>query len=350
MKTLVDKLRNGVDLTASEISLAVGLLLSDETSDALKSDFLAALHHKGESADEIAGFAEQLIARAVDPQIEEKTVRGPIVDISGTGGAGLELFNVSTTVMFVLAAAGVAVVKHGERSVTSRCGSADVLEKLGVKIDLTPAQLRECVQQIGFGFAFARQFHPAFRSIAAMRERLAQQKQRTIFNLLGPLLNPVRPQRQLIGVFAPRLTTVVADVLRRLGRERAWIVHGLAENGEGMDNISTSGVTTLAELAGGKITTGVIDPRWLDIPHTPLADVKGADVPRNAEILERILSGEIHGGMRDLALVNAGGGFVVAGVVEDIREGITLAREQIDSGKAVAKLRALQRFQPNSAG
>jgi anthranilate phosphoribosyltransferase len=224
-----------------------------------------------------------------------------------------------------------------------------VLEALGVEIDLTPEQLRESVERFGFGFVFARRYHPAFRALAEMRERLARAKQRTVFNLLGPLLNPARPQRQLVGVFAPRLTTIFAEVLRRLGRERAWVVHGLTETGDGMDDISIGGPTTLAELLDGKVTTGVIDPSWLGIPQSPLADLFGPDVQRNSQILEGVLDGSISGGMRDLALVNAAAGFVVADAVADIGEGLALAREQIESGRALAKLRALQEFHPNNS-
>ena len=349
MEPLIKKLRAGVDLTRSEVGLAVSLLLSDKTADGEKADFLSALHSKGESPDEIAAFVEQLIDRAVDPELDQAQLSSPMLDVCGTGGAGLELFNVSTTIMFILASAGVTVVKHGNRSVTSRCGSADVLEALGVKIELAPEQLRECVKRIGFGFILARHYHPAFRAVAETRARLAQAKQRTIFNLLGPLLNPARPPRQFIGVFSPRLTTIFADVLRQLGRERAWVVHGLTETGAGMDDISTSGVTTLAELANGKVTSGVIDPRWLGIAQTSLSELKGDDAPRNAQILEGILDGSIRGAMREMAVANAGGAFVVAELAENIRTGIELANQQIDSGAALQKLRALQAFQPNKA-
>jgi anthranilate phosphoribosyltransferase len=249
--------------------------------------------------------------------------------------------------MFVLAAGGVAVVKHGNRAVTSRCGSADVLEALGVQIALPPLRVKECAERLGLCFIFARQYHPAYRAIAEMRQRLARENIRSIFNLLGPLLNPARPSRQLIGVFSPRLTGVFADVLRRLGRERAWVVHGVTDSGEGMDDISTSGVTTLAELWHDKVLSGLIDPRWLNIPAGPLDELRGGDAAENAGYLEGVLSGEIQGAKRDLALVNAAGGFVVAGLCRDITEGIGLAREQIDSGRALEKLRALQQFGMN---
>jgi len=347
MKALVDKLRGGLDLTAGDINYAMSLLLSDSTEDATKAEFLIALHRKGESVEEIVAFVQQLIDRAIDPLIDPKKLSGPMLDVCGTGGDGIDLFNVSTTVMFVLAAGGAAVVKHGNRAATSRCGSADVLEALGVQIELPPAKLKECAERLGLCFIFARQYHPAYRAIAEMRKRLARENIRTVFNLLGPLLNPTRPPRQLIGVFAPRLTTIFADALRRLGRERAWIVHGVTDRGEGMDDISISGVTTFAELANGKVTTGLIDPRWLNIPSAPLDELCGGDAAENAGHVEGILSGKIRGAKRDLTLVNAAGGFVVAGLCNDMAQGLVRAREEIDSGRALEKLRALQQFSAN---
>src|SRR2546423_3155648 len=344
MKRLVDKLRSGLDRSTGDINFAMSLLLSDSTDDATKADFLMALHRKGESVEEIVAFVQQLIERAIDPLIDAKNLPGPMLDVCGTGGDGFDLFNVWTTIMFVLAAGGVAVVKHGNRAVTSRSGSADVLEALGVQIALPPPKLRECVERLGLCFIFARQYHPAFKAIAEMRKRLARENIRTVFNLLGPLLNPARPGRQLIGVFSPRLTTVFAEALRKLGRERAWIVHGVTETGEGMDDISTSGVATFAELGRGKGTTGLIDPRWLNIPAAPLDELRGGDAAENAGYLEGILSGKIQGAKRDLTLVNAAGGFVVAGLCNDMNEGLSRAREEIDSGRALKKLRTLQQF------
>ena len=344
MKTLIERLNAGIDLNSGDIGVAVAFLLSDTTDDAVKADFLTALHRKGETVEEIVYFVQQLIDRAVDPLIDPKNVAGPMIDVCGTGGDGIDLFNVSTTIMFILAAGGETVVKHGNRRVTSRCGSADVLEALGAPFDLPPAHLRECVERLGLCFIFARHYHPAYRAIAEMRRRLAREHIRTVFNLLGPLLNPTRPARQLIGVFSPRLTSVFADVLRRLGRERVWVVHGLTETDAGMDDISTSGATILAELLQGKVTSGVIDSRWLNIPAGALDELRGGDAGENAAHVEGILSGEIKGAKRDLTLVNAAGGFVVAGLARDMSEGIGLAREQIDSGRALEKLRGFQQF------
>ena len=344
MKALTERLNAGIDLNAGDIGVAVALLLSDATDASMKADFLTALHRKGESVEEIVCFVQQLIDRAVDPLLDPKSLAGPMIDVCGTGGDGIDLFNVSTTIMFVLAAGGAVVVKHGNRSVTSRCGSADVLEALGAPFDLPPAHLKECAERLGLCFIYARQYNPAYRAMAEMRRRLARENIRTVFSLLGPLLNPTRPARQLIGVFSSRLTSVFADVLRRLGRERAWVVHGLTETGDGIDDISTSGATILAELLHGKVISGVIDSRWLNIPPGALDDLRGGDAAENAAHLEGILSGEIKGAKRDLTLVNAAGGFVVAGLARDMGDGIGLAREQIDSGRALEKLRGFQQF------
>jgi anthranilate phosphoribosyltransferase len=349
IKLLVEKLEAGADLNGGDIAIGVTLLLSDQVDDQAKAEFLSALHKKGETAEEIAGFVELLMERAVDPMIDPKELGGPMIDVCGTGGDGLNFFNVSTTIMFILAAGGATVVKHGNRSVTSACGSADVLEELGIPLQLPPEELRENLKRHGLGFIFARQYHPAFRALAKMRERLARQKTRTIFSLLGPLLNPARPGRQLIGVYAPRLTTVFAEVLRRLGRDRAWIVHGLAEETNGMDDISICGATTIAELDHGKINSAVLDTQWLGLGRSPIDDLRGGNAKENAAILEGILSGEIKGPKREMAVANAAAGFVVAELSGDMNEGIARAREQIDSGRALAKLRALQNHKATAA-
>lgn len=336
----------GLDLSPDEIAYGVAVLLSATAPDEMKAQFLRALHQKGESASEIAGFARQLIERAIDPGLELEKLAGPAIDVCGTGGDGLDLFNISSTVMFVLAAGGAVVLKHGNRAVTSKCGSADVLEALGIQIDLAPVDLKECVERHGLAFIFARQYHPAFRAVAEMRARLARQNTRTIFNLLGPLLNPARPRRQLIGVFAARLTGLFADVLQQLGHQRAMVVHGLTEQGNGMDDISVSGATTIAELNGDKLSSAILDVSWLGIPRAGVDELRGGDARDNAEILEGILAGRITGAKRDIVLANAGAGFVIAGLAADLKQGIDLAREQIQSGSALKKLRDLQSYHP----
>ena len=344
MKALIEKLRNHYDLDRDDVAYALTLLLAERTDAEQKADFLIALHDKGETAEEIAAFVKQLIDRAIDPQIDPARLPGPMIDVCGTGGDGLDLFNVSTTVMFIVAAGGAVVVKHGNRSVTSCCGSADVLEALGVRLNWEPGELKECVERIGLGFLFARHYHPAFRALAELRARLAEARRRTVFNLLGPLLNPARPQRQLIGVYAPRLTTLFAEVLRRLERERAWVVHGHADGGAGMDDISISGATTLAELEDGKVNSAVLDTRWLGLQGAAVTELRGGNATENARTLEGILSGDVRGPKRDLTIANAAGAFVVAGLVPDMSDGILLAAEQIDNGRALEKLRALQKL------
>ena len=344
MKALIEKLRSGNDLNGGDVDLAVAQLLSDQVDDELKAEFLTVLHKKGESAEEIVAFVKQLMKRAVDPMIDPAQLAGPMIDICGTGGDGFDFFNVSTTAMFIVAAGGAVVVKHGNRRVTSSCGSADVLEQLGIDIDLAPERLNEILKRHGLGFLFARSYHPAFRALADMRQRLARKNQRTVFNILGPLLNPARPSRQLIGVFDPRLTGVFAEALRQLEREKAWVVHGLGDNGAGMDDISISGATTVAELNEGKVSSAILDVSWLGIPRASVAELQGGDARQNAETIEGILSGKVTGAKRDMAIVNAAGGFVVAGLAKDLKEGIDLAREELDSGRALEKLRALQSF------
>ena len=341
MISLIEKIRAGNDLSAFDVQEAAAFLLSDSIEAKTKADFLTALHDKGESASEIASFVRVLLERAVPLEIE---VDGPIVDVCGTGGDGIDLFNVSTAITFVLAAGGATVVKHGNRGVTSRSGSADVLEALGVAIDLEPDDLRECIKRLGCGFVFARTYHPAFRALAEMRLRLARRQQRTIFNLLGPLLNPARPKRQLIGVFSPDLTMLFADVLRRLDCERAWIVSGTAVDSLTMDDVSTIGPTVIAEVNSGKITSAVLDTRWLGIPQATLPELTGGDARTNAETIMRILAGEETGPKHDLMIANAAAGFVVSGLASEMNAGIAMAREQIESGRALEKLKALQNF------
>ena len=341
MISLIEKIRAGNDLSAFDVQEAAAFLLSDSIEAKTKADFLTALHDKGESASEIASFVRVLLERAVPLEIE---VDGPIVDVCGTGGDGIDLFNVSTAITFVLAAGGATVVKHGNRGVTSRSGSADVLEALGVAIDLEPDDLRECIKRLGCGFVFARTYHPAFRALAEMRLRLARRQQRTIFNLLGPLLNPARPKRQLIGVFSPDLTMLFADVLRRLDCERAWIVSGTAVDSLTMDDVSTIGPTVIAEVNSGKITSAVLDTRWLGIPQATLPELTGGDARTNAETIMRILGGGEAGPKHDLVIANAAAGFVVSGLAGEMNGGIAMAREQIESGRALQKLKALQNF------
>lgn len=337
MNDLIQQLQQGADLNASEVEHAVAALTSTDISDDLKAEFLKTLRAKGETAKEIAAFVQALLARAVDPGLDPAQLPGPMIDVCGTGGDKLELFNVSTAVMFVVAAGGACVVKHGNRAATSKCGGADVLEELGVKIDRGPEELRACVETHGLGFVFAPVYHPAFKAIAPVRKALAAQGIPTIFNLLGPLLNPARPAYQLVGIFSPVLLPKYAEALAVLGRAHAWAVHG-----SGMDELSLTGPSAVREVVNGVVREQTIDPTSLGLPTCTLDDLRGGDRQANAAILLSILDGSDVGPKRDLVLLNAAAGFVITGLAPDLESGLALAREQITSGRALAKLRALQ--------
>lgn len=335
----LSQLLNGNDLTRDDIRLAVADLVSDSVEQSAKVDFLKALRAKGETAVEMAGFVDALLAYAVDPGLDPARLPGPVLDVCGTGGDQLDLFNVSTTSMFVLAAGGVVVVKHGNRAVTSKCGGADVLEVLGVRIDLPPAELRQCVETIGLGFVFAPAYHPAFKAIGPARKVLAEQGIATIFNLLGPLLNPARPAFQLVGIYSRELLPKYAEALAALGRTRAWAVHGA-----GLDELSISEPSDVVEVIAGQARSFSVNPRELEIAPSSLEELRGGDCARNAAILVGILDGTIRGAKRDLVALNAAAGFLVAGLTPDLAHGFALAQEQIESGRAEAKLRQLQGF------
>ncbi|MEI6350230.1 MAG: anthranilate phosphoribosyltransferase [Verrucomicrobiota bacterium] len=344
---LTARLESGVSLTPPEVELAADYLLSEEGDADLKADFLRSLAKKGETVEEIAGFVQAFLRRAVDPGLVPEAMPGPMIDVCGTGGDRLDLFNVSTTSMFVLAAGGARVVKHGNRSVTSQCGGADVLETLGIRIDLPPPELRRCVETHGCGFLFAPHYHPAFRVIAPVRKALAGEGIATIFNLLGPLLNPARPGHQLVGIFSEAALPKYAGVLQRLGRRHAWAVHGCASNGAGMDEISTMGATQVHAVQRGAFQSSVLDLellKGLGLSPATLADLRGGTREDNAAILLGILDGSIQGPKREKVALNAAAGFVVADLAESLEAGLALALEQLDSGKALAKLRALQGF------
>ena len=337
MNDLIEQLKQGADLNAAEVEHAVAALASTDVSDDLKAEFLKALRAKGETAREIAAFVEALLARAVEPGLDPARLSGPMIDVCGTGGDQLELFNVSTAVMFVLAAGGACVVKHGNRAVTSKCGGADVLEELGVKIDLAPEQLRTCVEKHGLGFVFAPAYHPAFKVIGPVRKALAAQGIPTIFNLLGPMLNPARPPYQLVGVFSPVLLPKYAEALAVLGRAHAWAVHG-----SGMDELSLTGPSMVHEVVNGLVREQTIDPATLGLPSCSIEELRGGNCQQNAAILTAILDGTDGGPKRDLVLLNAAAGFVITGLSPNLSSGLVRAREQIESGRALGKLRAVQ--------
>jgi anthranilate phosphoribosyltransferase len=345
MRELLSQLTHREDLTPSQVSQAVDALLDPGGDDALKADFLRALRAKGETAAEIACFVAALLARAVDPEIDARQLGGPMLDVCGTGGDRMGLFNVSTTAMFLLAAGGATVVKHGNRGITSMSGGADVLEALGVKIETPPDLLRQCIAATGLGFIFAPAYHPSFKVIGPVRKALAVQGVSTIFNLLGPLLNPANPPFQLAGIFSESLLPKYAEVLRLLGRQSAWAVHGSSDPaGAGVDELSTLGINHYCAVTGGVVSAHTLDPGPLGFSRAQIEELRGGDRAENARILTGILSGQIRGPKRDVVILNAAAGFVVSRLAGNLPEAIALAHDQLDSGRALAKLKALQDF------
>lgn len=334
---LIAQLRSGADLTPAEVEQAVTALVASEVPDDAKAAFLRALREKVETASELAWFARSMLARAVDPQIP--ATAGPLLDVCGTGGDRLEVFNVSTAAMFVLSAGGATIVKHGNRAITSKCGGADVLEELGVNITLPPEALRRCVAEHGLGFVFAPAYHPAFKAIMPVRKALAAEGIATVFNLLGPLLNPARPPYQLVGVYSALLLPKYAEALATLGRARAWAVHG-----SGMDELSLTGPTEVREVTGGLVDELRLEPEMLGLKRCALEELRGGDRATNAAILTAILDRSDGGPRCDIVLLNAAAGFVITRLAENLPAALELARDQIASGAALAKLRALQSF------
>ena len=341
MQEIERQLQAGNDLTPAQVSEAAAFLLDPNPEAARKATFLRVLATKGETPAEIAAFVNEFLQHAVDPGIDPATAPGPILDVVGTGGDKLDLFNVSTTAMFILAAGGVCMVKHGNRGITSKSGGADVLEALGVSIDLPPEKLSRCVREVGIGFIFAPLYHPAFKAVAEARKLLAAEGQRSIFNILGPLMNPARPAHQLIGVFDEKLVPVFAEILKQLGRKAAWVVHGRTEDGRGMDELSTLGPNTVARLENSTVEMTTLDPAALGFSKCKLTELTGGGATENADILEGILAGRIKGPKRDLAVLNAAAGFVITGKASDVAQGKALAEYLLNRGAAHVKLRAL---------
>jgi anthranilate phosphoribosyltransferase len=335
--TLTRKLTSRADLSRDDVAEGMRALLDEAVTEDSKAEFLTALARKGETAEEIAAFATELRARAVDPQIDPARFGDVVLDVVGTGADMAHTFNISSCTIFVAAAAGVAVAKHGNRAITSKCGSADVLAALGAKIELPPEAARHCLETAGVTFLFAPFYHPAFKAIAPVRRKLAEQKQRTVFNILGPLVNPARPTHQLIGVFDRTLVPKFAEVLRLLGLKHAMVVHG-----DGLDELSTMAINTMAELWAGRIEQTERDFR---VPHTSWRGVTvkpeeltGGDPATNAGIVRDVLGGKDRGARRDIVLLNAAAALVVAEQAADFTSGWSLAAELIDSGAARERL------------
>jgi len=343
LETLTQQLAGRQPLSGEQVRLAVGQLTDEKIAAPAKADFLAALAQKGESAEEIAAFAAALREKSVLPPVEKNWRESrEILDIVGTGGDRLGTFNISTTCAILCSAAGVAVAKHGNRAVTSQSGSADVLEALGIRIDLTPAEAARSLREKNFAFFFAPNFHPAFKNISAARKLCAERGQRTIFNFLGPLLNPARPSAMLVGVPRAELCEPLARVLQSLGVRRGMVVCGKVSGAGLLDELSTLGENQIAEFYHERgFTASVLSPEQFPLQAAMLADLLGGDKFQNAEIVRNILRGADRGPKRDAVLLNAGAALFVAGKAESLAEGWDLAAETIDSGLADAKLAEL---------
>jgi anthranilate phosphoribosyltransferase len=363
LPALTKQLQTRTPLTEEQVGVAVAALVDENIAAETKADFLAALAHKGETVAEIAAFARALRAKSIAPPLDAAIRAGEILDVVGTGGDQLGTFNISTTVAILCAAAGVAVAKHGNRAVTSSVGSADVIETLGIKVDFTPADAAQALREHGFVFLFAPHYHPAFKHIAPARKLCAARKQRTVFNILGPLLNPVQPTAQLVGVPRPDLCEPLARVLQTLGVRRAMVVSGevlgagLEALGKSLsaapdasrptpraflDEFSTLGETTVAEFYQDRgFTVSTLAPENFPLQPATLADLAGGDKFANAEIIRRILRGDERGPKRDAVLLNAAAALFVAGKTKSLVEGWDLAATTIDGGAAAKKLAAL---------
>ena len=327
---LVRKAADGQDLSADEANAAMTEIMDGKASAVQIAAFLVAMRMKGETVEEVTEFARVMREHALPVSAR----RRPLVDTCGTGGDAIKTFNVSTAAAFVAAGAGVAIAKHGNRSVTSKCGSADVLEALGIKFDLPPEAVAKCIDEIGIGFMFAPAYHPAMKHAGPVRRELGL---RTVFNALGPLTNPARAEAQVLGVYRPELTELHASVLRNLGSRRALVVHGEG----GLDELSTFGPTQVAELRDGEIRTYRVTPEEVGLKPAQPGDVQGRSPAENAQLLVSILSGE-GGPAREIVLLNAAAAIVAGEKADSLAEGVAAARTSIDSGAAMAKLKALQ--------
>ncbi len=337
MRHVLERVLAGEHLDSDEAEAVMSLIMSGQATPAQIAALLTALRAKGETVAEITGFARGMRAHAT----QVKTSRQPLVDTCGTGGDGTHTFNISTTTALVVAGAGVAVAKHGNRSVSSQCGSADVLMALGVNLELTPEQVGRCIDEVGFGFLYAPKLHPAMRFAIGPRREMGI---RTVFNILGPLTNPASASRQVLGVFHRDWLDPLAYVLRELGTEAAFIVH----SEDGADELMTTGPNHVAQLSQGKISRFLLNPEAFGLRRVPLEALRGGDASENAAITRRVLEGE-RSPHRDVVLLNAGVALVAAGIASDIKEGILRAAEAIDSGQALQVLDQLIAFTQEAA-
>ena len=330
LKGILAKLSEGNDLTKDEAMYTQDMILTGQATEAQIACILTALKMKGETLDEITGFAAVLRDKAntISPDVDN------YVDLVGTGGDCTYSFNISTTSAFVVAASGLPVAKHGNRSISSKSGAGDVLEALGVNIAADPDAVKKCVEEVGIGFMFAPHFNPAMKYVGKVRKDLGF---RTIFNILGPLSNPSRAKAMVVGVYTSKLTDVIAKAMMNIGVERAFVVSGC----DNMDEITLTGGTTISEIKDGRVNTFTVTPEQFGFKRCGLDELQGGDGTVNAGITKDILSGKEKGAKRDIVLLNAGATLYVGGMADSIQAGIRLAQETIDSGKALKTLEAL---------
>ncbi|TRL41918.1 anthranilate phosphoribosyltransferase [Rhizobium straminoryzae] len=324
LKPFIAKVANGEALSREDARAAFDILMSGEATPSQIGGFLMALRVRGETVEEIAGAVSTMRSKMLP-------VAAPsdVIDIVGTGGDGLGTYNISTLAAIIVAGAGVRVAKHGNRALSSKSGTADALTALGVKLDIPPALISRCIEEAGIGFMFAQVHHAAMRHVGPSRVELGT---RTIFNLLGPLSNPAGARRQLLGVFSPRWLQPIAEVMRDLGSESLWVVHG-----QGMDEIATTGVTHVTALENGAIRSFDLTPEDFGVARATIEELKGGDGEVNARALRAVLGGA-RNAYRDIALCNAAASLVVAGRAADVLEGMILATQSLDSGNAAAVL------------
>jgi anthranilate phosphoribosyltransferase len=349
---IVDAIRRVVEgqhLSRSEAESVMNEIMTGKATDAQIAAFLTGLRMKCETVDELIGFARVIREKAspVRPcgavaASFSGTDREMLVDTCGTGGDATGTFNISTATAFVVAGAGIRVAKHGNRSVSSLCGSADVVEALGIRLDLPAETVARCIDEVGIGFLYAPLLHEAMRYVVLARREM---KIRTVFNLLGPICNPARATAQVLGVYNEDLTEIMAQVLCELGTERAFVVHG----SDGLDEITISGESKISEVRDGDVRTYYVTPEDFGIPRAPISAIQGGDARRNAQIIRDILSG-VRGTRYDVVLLNAAAGLVVGGKSGGLRDGIELARESIESGKALSCLNRLIELTQSVAG
>ena len=343
---IVEAIRKAVDrkdLTREEAFAVMDAIMSGQATDAQIASFLTALRMKGETVEELIGFARVMREKVSPVKTRHRvqaslsgTDREMLVDTCGTGGDATGTFNVSTATAFVVAGAGVPVAKHGNRSVSSLCGSADVVEALGVRLDLSPERVGKCVDEVGIGFCYAPLLHKAMKFVMLARREI---RIRTVFNILGPLTNPAHAPAQIIGVYDGKLTEVMARVLKELGAVRAFVVHGE----DGLDEISTTSESRISELRHNQVQTYTVRPEDFGLTRTRMAELQGGSAADNAEIIRHIMKGE-RGPKRDIVVLNAGAAIAAGGKAEDIGAGVALAQRSIDSGAALEKLNRLIEF------